>query len=159
MSERFERTGLFIVCWGKKNRDTKEASEREPGARLGLFSSSVRASVASAQLLFACNLVAQVTHWEGWVDGRTERRGVVLGGLFGMWRGGGGDLEIFLVSICFSPRLHLKAGLEVAVKIFFKPELAVLNPYFTNQKGSMSLLIALILECKSEIYSSSGIVF
>lgn len=72
MSERFERTGLFIVCWGK-NRDTKEASEREPGARLGLFSSSVRASVAYAQLLFACNLVAQVTHWEGWVDGRTER--------------------------------------------------------------------------------------
>lgn len=91
------------------------------------------------------------------------RRGVVL---FGMWRRffnkggrGGGDLEIFLVSIFFSPRLHLKAGLEVAVKIFFKPELTVLNPNFTNQKGSMSLLIALILECRSEIYSSSGIVF
>lgn len=93
------------------------------------------------------------------------RRGVVLGGLFGMWRrffnkgGRGGDLEIFLVSIFFSPRLHLKAGLEVAVKIFFKPELTVLNPNFTNQKGSISLLIALILECRSEIYSSSGIVF
>lgn len=101
MSERFERTGLFIVCWGE-NRDTKEASEREPGARLGLFSSSVRASVAYAQLLFACNLVAQVTHWEGWVDGRTDGEescsGVCLGCGGDFLTKGGGDLVIFLVS-------------------------------------------------------------
>lgn len=93
------------------------------------------------------------------------RRGVVLGGLFGMWRrffnkgGRGGTWRYFSSLFFFSPRLHLKAGLEVAVKIFFKPELTVLNPNFTNQKGSISLLIALILECRSEIYSSSGIVF
>lgn len=97
----------------------------------------------------------------GWTDGEESCSGVCLGcgGDFLTKGGGGGDLEIFLVSIFFSPRLHLKAGLEVAVKIFFKPELTVLNPNFTNQKGSMSLLIALILECRSEIYSSSGIVF
>lgn len=95
----------------------------------------------------------------GWTDGEESCSGVCLGCGGDFLTKGGGDLELFLVSIFFSPRLHLKAGLEVAVKIFFKPELTVLNPNFTNQKGSMSLLIALILECRSEIYSSSGIVF
>lgn len=105
--------------------------------------------------------------WHKWHTGRDRwmdgRRGVVLGGLFGMWRRffnkGGGRLGDISRLYFFSPRLHLKAGHEVAVKIFFKPELTVLNPNFTNQKGSISLLIALILECRSEIYSSSGIVF
>lgn len=58
----------------------------------------------------------------GWTDGEESCSGVCLGcgGDFLTKGGGGGDLEIFLVSIFFSPRLHLKAGLEVAVKIFFQ---------------------------------------
>lgn len=95
----------------------------------------------------------------GWTDGEESCSGVCLGcgGDF-LTKGGGGLGDISRLYF-FLSKAPFESRTWGSCEDFFKPELTVLNPNFTNQKGSMSLLIALILECRSEIYSSSGIVF
>lgn len=78
MSVLSEGEGLFIMGWmgkGKKS-GTKEASEREPAARLGSFLQPPQASVASAHPLCVCKLVGTTVrpkpHMHAHREGRTE---------------------------------------------------------------------------------------
>lgn len=161
------RAGLFIMCWrGEKKSGTKEASEREPGARLGSFLHPSRLQLPISS--FICpqsgGTSDRPTDREGcmhaWMDGwmqwglffgrigdveeTSSRWGLRLSlrGKKNRWRRALGDISCPLLYQDFN-LFFKKAGIEVDFKSFL--ELLFIQLFCSTLTGLFYRIIRTLL--------------